>query len=264
MIEQVDHVIIVDNFSTDGSIEYLKNLSSEKTGIIFNDKNYGIAYALNKGIEFAQAKGYSWILTMDQDSSISHGMINKMIDVYNKHLNKEKIASLSPKIIYDNKFVQIDNIREYHEEIAVITSGSLVKIDVIKEVGGFEEKLFIDSVDFDFCLKLKKFKYKVIVCNTATMLHLLGENKKVKLFNRELNIHTHSLTRKYYISRNHVYIIKKYIIQEPLFCLKKGIFFTLFFLQVIIYEKERLKNLRIIFRGLLDGILGRYGRLKLL
>ena len=66
--EQADKIIIVDNFSQDEkSKQYLKQLSME-TEIIYNDKNYGIAKALNQTAKYAVVNNYKWLLAIDQDS----------------------------------------------------------------------------------------------------------------------------------------------------------------------------------------------------
>ena len=81
---QVDEIVIVDNGSSKNSdiINLFNN--DPKINVIFNDKNLGIACALNKGVKYALKNKYKWILTMDQDSEATTDMINKMLSSYNK------------------------------------------------------------------------------------------------------------------------------------------------------------------------------------
>ena len=255
--------MIVDNYSTDGTQEYLDSIKVSNITVIKNEKNYGIAQALNRGVEFAEKSGYQWVLTMDQDSMISENMISEMRKVYSL-LSKQdmlQVVSLAPIILYEgNDFAASSTTSErYYEKIAVITSGNLVKISAIKEIGGYEEKLFIDSVDFDFCLKLKEKGFKILVCNNAIMNHSLGDRIEKNIFGRKYYINLHSPIRKYYISRNHIYITKKYFTSNKWFCFKKNIFFLGFILQTIIYEEEKLANMKIIVEGISDGIKERFG-----
>ncbi|MBE3094545.1 MAG: glycosyltransferase family 2 protein [Actinobacteria bacterium] len=258
--KKVNHIVIIDNNSTDGTREYLETIKSTTLTVINNKKNYGIAHALNQGFEFAKRNGFFWVLTMDQDSSLSDNMIGEMSIVYNKLLNKDKVVCLAPKVVYSKKdgFKKTHH-KEFYEKTAVITSGSLVKTQVFNEIGGFEEKLFIDSVDFDFCLKLKERGYKILICNNATMLHSLGEIRRVKMLNRDIIIHIHPSIRKYYMSRNYIYIMNKYFINHTCFCLKMSLFYLIFILQTVIYEKKVISNLKIILEGISDGIRGNFG-----
>ncbi|MEG6612848.1 glycosyltransferase [Pseudoclostridium thermosuccinogenes] len=262
LLKNIDNIVVVDNNSTDGTIEVIKNMQSPNVHLILNKKNYGIAKALNQGVEYASKRGFEWVLTMDQDSIISENMINEMNKVYSSLtcFERRQVACLAPRIIYndENDKRQTSN-NSYREKDVVITSGNLVKISAINLVGGYEESLFIDSVDFDFCLKLKKQKLKILVCNNAVMNHSLGETFIKKIFGVSFLVHTHSQIRKYYIARNHVYIIKKYLLSDFSFCFKKNFFFLIFVFQNVIIEDNRVSNIKVIFKGLLDGIKGKYG-----
>lgn len=266
LLKNVSYIIVVDNHSTDETLKYINDLRDNRIVIIENDRNYGIAYALNKGVKYAEERDFSWVLTMDQDSIVSDNMIDEMIKVYSSIPNdrKVRISCLAPRIIYNGEksCKSLEKHNEYYETSAVITSGNLVKISSIKEVGGYEEKLFIDSVDFDFCLKLICKKLIVIVCNNAIMMHSLGQVIEKSLFGHKICIHIHSNMRKYYISRNHIYIIKKYFWSNGWFCIKKNVCFFIFFLNTIIYEKNIKDNVKAIFKGIIDGINGRFGEVK--
>jgi len=258
--KNVNHIVIIDNNSTDGTKDFIETIKSTTLEVINLNKNYGIAYALNIGVEYANLNEFNWILTMDQDSVLSEDMIDEMIKVYKKIPNKDKVACLSPRRLNgENSSYQKKNCIEYYEKNAVITSGNLVKTSVINEMEGYEEKLFIDSVDFDFCLRLKESRYKILICNNATMTHFVGETKEVKLLNKNINIHVHSSIRKYYMSRNYIYIMKNYFIKQPWFCLKMSLFSFILIFQVIIYEKNVFNNLKIILKGIVDGMRGKFG-----
>ncbi len=263
--KSVEHIVIVDNNSTDGTRDILNSINSPGIKVIYNDNNYGISYALNKGVGYAKENGFTWVLTMDQDSIINNSMIDEMITVYNRlsEFDKRKVACLAPKVLFENKLNPQANEKRYCEKTVVITSGNLVKVSAIMDIGGYEEKLFIDSVDFDFCLRLKEKGYKVIECNYALMYHSLGEKVRKDFYGLQVSIHLHSLQRKYYISRNHIFINKKYFISNPIFCIKKNLFFFVFFFQTLFFEKNKGLNIKTIIKGITDGISGVYGERKL-
>ena len=186
--EQVDKVIIVDNFTTnDNSKKYLKQLSTE-VEITYNEKNYGIAKALNQAAIYATDSGYKWLLTLDQDGQFFANTYNLLLASFDKMPDKEKTMLIAPqfkerikcydKNIVDYNFTDIDKIK-WKKEILIITSGSLIKTETFRQIGFFEEQLFMDRVDFDFCLRLNKHGYFSKVATNIIFVHEFGnENKK--------------------------------------------------------------------------------------
>ena len=128
-----------------------------KVSYIRNDKNEGIARALNQILGFAEERCYQYFLTLDQDSVCNPGLI----DMY-KSIVKPDAAQVTCRII-DKDNEEIDAVPfEGNRFIIVdycITSGCINNTDAIKQVGGYDERLFIDGVDLDLSLRLKKAGY---------------------------------------------------------------------------------------------------------
>ena len=91
--DQVDEIAIVDNGSN--NINKILNITNKEAKIIKNDKNMGIAFALNQGMEFFKKNGYSWVITLDQDSILSKDSVKKMMKY-----SSENIGILCPRIKY--------------------------------------------------------------------------------------------------------------------------------------------------------------------
>ena len=259
----VDRVFVVDNYSDVNTKELLQEISSEKINIIELEKNYGIAYALNIGFKWSIDYNYKWVFTLDQDSTFIKNSVELMYKAFSAELHEDNhIGILCPKIVYaksnfeENMTFGINT--NVNEKSLVITSGNLVNIKSYIKSGGFESKLFIDNVDFDFCFRLKLNGFRIIEVSSARLLHNLGSKEKVNLFNREINIVVHSNLRKYYMARNHVYLVKKYILAFPIEILKLNLFFILFLFQVFVLESYRIQSLKTIFNGMIDGILNRF------
>lgn len=262
---QVDYVLIVDNGSGSHTIAILRQILSKykKLKVIYNGDNYGIANALNVGVKFAIKNKYDWVVTLDQDSIAEADMIGKLFQHYEMFkTNKKDVFSLSPNFI-DVRLG--DNEKRVTHEGAVykdvvITSGHLIKTTVFNKIGYYNEDLFIDSVDFDFCLRLKEYGYKTIKCLDATLFHELGNVKTIHFGGMKLKMSTHSELRKYYIVRNHRYIIKKYLYRFPVFCIKKEAFMVVFIFKSLLFEEPRMKNIKYMIKGLNDYINSKYGK----
>ena len=168
LLNQVEKVIIVDNGSKEKYVKYIKSINEDKIEIILNKENLGIATALNIGVRKALENGYEWILTMDQDSKASPDMVKKMFNVYNS-INREErkdILSIFPNFV-DERIQSIEensNMNSYEYVDADITSGNLLRKEVFEKVGFFDDSLFIDLVDTDFCMRLNvEMQFFIIV-----------------------------------------------------------------------------------------------------
>jgi rhamnosyltransferase len=266
----LDVLYIVDNSEKDIPSFDLSGL--EKTGqvrYIRNGGNLGIAAALNIGANIAAEDGYEWLLTMDQDSFASSGMMNTLFDFILKNKqNRIGIASAYHAVKYGKE--PSKNKCDY--VIETMTSGNLVNLEAYKSVGGFLDELFIDSVDHEFCLKLNRAGYKVAVVNDACLIHSLGDRKRKK-FIRVKNLfkkneplvslrtyNNHSAMRKYYIVRNRLLVSAIYRKDFPEY--RKKMVWSILneFINVIFLENEKILKLRMMFSGYVDYKFRRLGK----
>lgn len=243
IIKQVDVIYIFDNGSKNiDEIEKTLNRLN-KIRLLKEDKNHGIAYALNKLCEKAIDDGYDYIITLDQDSISPDNLVYELVDNV-----EDDIAVIAPNIIYKNNEKYCDfNTRGLVEVDWLITSASLTNLGVWKKINGFDEKLFIDGVDKDFCLRAKKNGYKVIKDYNVHLIHELGNLKCKKLLGRVIYVTNHSAKRKYYMVRNSIYLDKKLGLDESKKTILKNIF------KIIIYEEHKIKKIFFIFKGIIDG-----------
>lgn len=251
IINQVDKILVVDNNSKNiKKIE--KYFCNDKITILKNLENLGIASALNKGLKYSQEKSYQYILTLDQDSILTNGMIENLKKGF---VTEDNVAIVSPTIYDLNmKAISTKRIKKQFEKIeTTITSGSLCSSKILNQIGGFEEQLFIDCVDFEICLRLKKNGYKVLLSKEAILNHEVGKSSIKNILGMKFIITNHSPIRCYYIFRNSLYVNNKYNkkfsqkwIKENLKLLKKLI-------GILIWEENRKEKLIEIFRGVKVG-----------
>ena len=209
VIVQCEHVYLVDNGS--GNIADVKTLlerfNPDKLTLLQNEKNEGIAKALNQLGAAAQADGYDWLLTLDQDSVCP----SNMIEEYDKCATDEKAGMLCPLIMDRNKGEFVRKISEgaVGEVDECITSGSLLRLSVWKELNGFDESMFIDGVDFDICHRIRKAGYKILCIGNVILSHEIGHIEFRRFLFWRVLVKNHSAFRKYYIARNTVYLARK-------------------------------------------------------
>ena len=253
-IKAVDKLYIVDN-SENGSNES-KIPNSKKVEYIYKNENLGIAKALNIACYKAIKEKYKFILTMDQDSCFKSNDVDKMKTKISS-LDLSNIGIISP---WHKTKLKLEKPKEEIDyPLDVMTSGNILNLDIFQKIGGFKEFLFIDGVDIEYCLNLKKNGYKVMRINSIELRHDLGDIFYRNFLGKEFMCDNHNYLRIYYMTRNYRYIRKEYRNIAPEFCdilVKiKGLIF-----KIVFYEKDKFRKLRSIVFGIYDYKHNNYGK----
>jgi len=263
--EQIADIIIVDNGSGSVSAKTV-DMAGSLPGVrlIRNGSNLGIATALNIGIRCALKSGCQWIATFDQDSAIPEHYFEELFDAYNACPMPEKIGMIVPgqysaqgtsatKPAHSGK-------PQFSFVMATMSSGSLIKSSVFTKMGFYDDALFIDYVDVDFCLRLQKHAFRILSATQVALIHELG-TKQTRLFpGFQLSFRIHTAWRYYYILRNRVIVCRRYAVKFPLLILWHSIWIPLELVRIACLEKERLVKLSAAFKGIWDGVCGKTGR----
>lgn len=247
---QVEYILCIDNNSN--NYKEIENLIHKYKNVILisNKKNMGIGYALNQMIKWGKSRSYNWLLALDQDSICP----NNIIIEYMKMINLENIAIISPKIIDINKKDRIVKNNEKIEYIVdsedVITSGSLINIDICNKVGMFNEKMFIDFVDTEYNKRILNNGYNIIKVNSVKLVHSVGNIKEYKFWRFNICCTNHSSFRRYYMVRNRLYYKFKYYGRIEGY--KTALRLILGTIKIIIFEEEKLKKVVATLNGFRD------------
>lgn len=245
---QTECVVIVDNASA--NVVEIERIAAEAgIQVIRNTRNEGIAKALNQLMAYGQRRGFGWMLSLDQDSLCPFNYCENMLKIVGIVPNPGIVA---PTIVDRTIGILGHNpTSEFQEVRTCITSGAFVKIDVWEEVGKYDESMFIDFVDFEFCYRVRKHGYKVVQTNKVMISHKLGECEMRRFLLWKVRVNNHSAFRKYYIARNNIYYPLKHHLW---FHLLRGNWRNLWIIiLVFLYEKDKKnKSLRVL-RGWRDG-----------
>lgn len=246
----LDNIYIIDNSEHDNSnLLSMLNLKTDKVLYAGNMENIGIAAALNKGCRLASEDGFHWVLTMDQDSSFSEDEFKKYISCFeNKRKQDCKIAIFAPITGESQTGGYID---------AAITSGNLLNLIAYNEIGGFDDALFIDEVDFDLCYRLTRNNYKIYLFDRVYLNHKIGASHVHKfLYMKKIYVMHHSAIRKYYMVRNRCIICKRY--PELRYLYMKNNLHLIF--SVLFFEKNKYQKIIHMLKGYVDSRKGKLGK----
>jgi len=187
-------VVIVDNNSTDESFEIAKSNFS-KANFIRNEENLGFASGNNIGIRFALERMAEYVLILNNDTEVEPDFLEKLIEVGEK---EEKAGILGPVIFNGgNKQVwfskgiiswmtmksehsQKIETKDYYESDYITGCAMLVKANVFKEIGLFDEDFFLYWEDADFSLRARRTGFKNLVVTASWVYHYEKSEKSIK------------------------------------------------------------------------------------
>ena len=141
----------------------------------------------------------------------------------------------------------------------LISSGTLVSIDAFDKIGRFDETLFIDNVDLEWCCRARARGFLLFGVCDAQLDHRLGDQRRV-VFDR-LVLVVHSPLRMYYQTRNRILLYRRGYM--PLkWKLKDNLRMVARFAAIMLFVAPRLEYLRMTALAIRDGVANRGGRLQ--
>ena len=220
--KQVSKIYLFDNSTVELKLEVPQDVI-----YLREHDNRGIAYALNVIMENAKQDGFDWVITMDQDSILPEGMVKSFMEFIQTN-QPENIGIICPQVKDKRRaYMEIESgLKKWECIDFCITSASCTSVEAWKQIGGFDEWLFIDLVDNDFCKRMRIANYKIIRMNEWVLDQEFGqitpkEPKKqqfwIKLSKLLHNANIAKFSYKkvvnpmriYYTCRNIVYVNKK-------------------------------------------------------
>ncbi|WP_302056995.1 glycosyltransferase family 2 protein [Paraburkholderia sp. CNPSo 3281] len=262
--------VVIDNteqVSTPGALGL-----DERVDYVANGANLGIATALNQGVERLVAAGCTSALLFDQDSEPSAQLLEALPQTMEEErLHNARVALIGPA--YEDlrlggvaPFVRFGALKlrrikpvgmELVDVDFLITSGSCVNLAVWRDIGPMEDRLFIDFVDLEWCVRAKAKGFAVLGAPGLRLAHELG-GEPVRVFGRTYP--GHSAVRHYYLFRNATALIKRGYVPwswKSTELVKMPVRLAIYGL----FMRPRLAHVRLSLLGLWHGLIGRAGAL---
>lgn len=202
MSNNFDYVLIYDNTEDESKIINFKH--SEKVIVFSEKRNNGLSVAFNTCISKANEVGVDLLMFFDQDSRFSSVNIDKLFSVMEEKMKGEKVGMIGPTIDYQNNNIKVSN--EFIKKDWLITSGSILNMNLVKEGLSFDENYFINYIEPDVCSDIKKMGYTIYEYSGVVLVQELG--CKHLFLGKQINIH--NPLRNYYGHRNRLYYAKKH------------------------------------------------------
>jgi rhamnosyltransferase len=260
---QVHRLLVVDNHSDEPEIEKLRRIAQELDLVLIeNPDNYGLGAGLNQSIEWAKRqKDCEFILFLDQDSFPSEDFVAQMVAEYKRHSESERVFLVMPSIILRRTGDRYHHYEREGKYLVAQTSGSLIPIKIFADEGLYKEDLFVDYVDYEFCLRAASHGWTIACCHSAVLHHDPGTVTQLSIFGlRKIAAANYSPLRRYYLMRNGIWTIRKYRGLHPEWAathswqMLKGI------LRVLLFEQNRASTIVMWLRAIRDVHRSRFGK----
>lgn len=283
--DQVDEIIIIDN----GSVPSVKSrlnqpgIAATLEGaahieVIALNENGGIATGFNIGVEAARKQGTEFVLLLDHDSVPAVDMVSRLLKGYQQASGESatgRVAAVGPRIVdardkHEYPFIRLGWFRNARMRCTdsgtnvvacdfLISSGSLIEMSAFDKIGGFDEALFIDSVDLEWCFRARSAQFSLYGICEAKLDHRLGDHRRAVL--NKIFLVVHSPLRIYYITRNRILLYWRPHV--PLkWKLKDLLRMAAKFVAIMLFVAPRLEYLRMTLLAIRDGLANRGGRLR--
>ena len=275
VMAQVARILVVDNSDEPGPA--LANSLPAQVDYHRNFANLGVAAAHNLGIDWAEQQGFSHLLLLDQDSLAGPDMVLQLLKPFYACASGEPpIALAGPAYtslhssqppsfhIFRFPFSRRIYIHTRAPDALVttdllISSGALMSIKVARQVGKMREDFFIDRVDTDWCLRARARGYRLVGVCAARLTHRLGERSTSVWWGRWRRIPMHRPERYYYMVRNSLLLYRTSYSTWAWMFFDLSRLIGLLLLPNLGSEPGRIARIGYMWRGLIDGCLGRSG-----
>lgn len=237
-----EQLVVIDN-SEQVNSELSEGLHKlDNVQYVALNANRGIGYAQNIGIK-RLSTNITQVAFFDQDSWTTPSDLNVLSTILQSkkdyalvNLSTDKFRTDEPKLV---------------DVTETISSGSLVRRSVFEQVGYFDEDLFIDFIDYEFCWRVLRNGYKVGVVQGIQLHHQVDSK----------NNHNHTVSapfRNYYVFRNGLLLMKQRRVYNWLY-VSELLFKRLGY--ELLFNHNRVIRLKYIFKGIVDAVKGKEGQL---
>jgi rhamnosyltransferase len=248
--------------------------------IVDMEGNQGIGAALNLGFQLAKTAAIKFVVTFDQDSEPPHGLAAGLMNALEQLTsNGERVAAVGPRIVdlrnaraFEYAFmhrragwptaVRCARQSAFVEADFLITSGSLISLDAFERVGPFDQTLFVDCTDMEWCFRARAMGYRLYGVCSVVMPHELGSGAFARALG--ITILGHSPVRRYYYGRNTVRLLKlSHVALGWKIRMLLGLLARMLLLPFAArFTNGWRKDWLMLLRGAADGVAGTGGRLR--
>jgi len=267
----LQEIIVVDNASGDGTADFIA-ASYPCVTVIRLPTNEGVAGGCAAGLQHAvYERNHDWVWTLDQDSEPDPDTLSQLLTAWEETKSRGKVGLIAPvsfdaatgtpfrPLVWQDKPVIMPSTALepplcYAD--MVISSGSMISNAAVRTAGLPRKDFFMDFVDYEYCLRLRRIGFQIVVATHCLMPHTIGSPRTVRWRGKQKLWITHPPWREYYKVRNRAFVLwhempgwktKFYVLAQ----------FLKQVAGVLLFDPQKVQRLKLMALGLWHGIRGR-------
>jgi GT2 family glycosyltransferase len=270
----LQEIIVVDNASTDGTSAMLAELYPQVT-VLRMPENLGAAGAWAAGLSYAtREKRHDWVWTFDHDSVPASDalelLLRGVVTLTETGADIGIVATLPmdrstgtsyPPLLWRDGFVKgSPDLLQQPVWMAdlVITSGCMVKREMVLEIGLPRSDFFMDIFDLEYSIRARSRGYEIAVITGAKLAHQIGNTRKINLLGHKRLWLNQPPWREYYIGRNLTYLAWR-LYPTLKTKISTARYLTKHLAGVLLFSSDGLVCAIRMVQGVSDGLRGRLG-----
>lgn len=231
-------------------------------------RNRGLALALNAGLEYAAGQGYSHALLFDQDSQIGPAFCQQLANAWQQAVrhSSSPLAALGPRLedpvtgrrtpfrkfrLLQRSDYPLTGTDGLYDTDFLITSGTLIALDALEQIGPMKDNYFIDNIDLEWCFRARALGFTLCGTDQAVLYHRIGETSRNPLVRAGIMV-SHSPLRSYYSTRNRIHLRRQAYAPRD-WRWRDSVRFTLKSLWLLLFSGQRRRYFTEIRRGIRDS-----------
>jgi len=283
----LDSIILIDNVSTDGTPEFLKEsgyLDNSKIDYVRLPENTGGAGGFYEGVKRGYEKGYDWLWLMDDDSEPKKDALKTLISYVNSN-NSENIVALAGTVLtlkgdvliyhrgrFDFRVIfpliqKPLSTKDYQKEIVEIDFASFVGLlihkSVINKIKFPKKEFFLYHDDVEYCIRLRK-EGKILLIPKSVIIHKEANRGEGKSFLGKVSYRKsfEKFWLTYYGIRNLTWLGKQYSENKLLFYFQMIKSMVRPIVGIILFDDHKLKRIKLILNAYIAGLKGDFDNNK--
>ena len=263
-----EKIILVDNASTDGTIDYLESkklLNHSKLILLRQTENTGGAGGFSAGMHCAFKYGADYVWMMDDDALPHSTALEQLMKhatpnhIYGSLAVNGEDTAWTTTLLPESKNVDFKNqVPELAEVQSLPFLGYLTSKEVFNKLGLPDTSYFIAADDVEYCLRAQRAGFKTYICGQSYIEHPKSDRYPFNLFGKKLICLKLVPWKRYYDTRNRLLIARKYYGVRAFTQTLPASFVRLF--AALINEPNKARQIKAFLTGVYDALLKNTGK----
>lgn len=268
--QTLSKIIIVDNASTDGTLQELYHsglLENPCIQLLALEQNTGGAGGFSAGMKYAFEQGADYVWMMDDDAMPHLKALEELMKYATPQNIFASLAIQEQQISWEMTVKTGDiwqtthnpaDILEKMEVYSLPFLGFMIHREIVEKIGLPETTFFIAADDTEYCLRAKQAGYKLYLSGRSLIEHPKAQHQEYKILGKKINYVSLPPWKRYYDTRNRIFIAKRYFGFKFYSQTLPSILFRLCI--SMIAEKNKFQQLKAYYWGVFDGLTTQGGK----